>query len=57
MKFTEQKLEKASTELLSQERFFSHLGITKTQNLEKKRNLVYIYLFGLNLIKSKNGNS
>jgi hypothetical protein len=25
-----------TTELLSQERFFSHLGITKTQNLEKK---------------------
>jgi hypothetical protein len=24
------------SELLSQERFFSHLGITKTQNLEKK---------------------
>jgi hypothetical protein len=36
MKFTEQKLEKASIELLSQERFFSHLGITKNQNLEKK---------------------
>jgi len=25
-----------TTELLSQERFFSHLGITKTQYLEKK---------------------
>ena len=25
-----------TTELLSQEGFFSHLGITKTQNLEKK---------------------
>ena len=25
-----------TTELLSQERFFSHLGIAKTQNLEKK---------------------
>jgi hypothetical protein len=25
-----------TTELLSQKRFFSHLGITKTQNLEKK---------------------
>jgi hypothetical protein len=36
MKFTEQKLEKASTELLSQEGFFSHLGIAKTQYLKKK---------------------
>jgi hypothetical protein len=25
-----------TTELLSQERFFPHLGITKNQNLEKK---------------------
>ena len=35
MKFTEEKLEKAFTELLGQEGFFHHLGITITRKPEE----------------------
>ncbi len=35
MKFTEQKLEKAVTELLGQEGFPHHLGITMTHKAEE----------------------
>jgi type I restriction enzyme R subunit len=40
MKFTEEKLEKAFTELLEQEGFSHYLGVTKTRKPEKiKENL------------------
>lgn len=36
MKFTEEKLEKGFTELLGQEEFPHHLGITITRNTDEK---------------------
>ena len=42
-----------TTELLSQEGFFSHLGITKTQNLEKKEIQFIFTILGLILLNKK----
>ena len=57
MKFTEQKFEKTFTELLVTRKIFLSPWHYENSISREKRNLVYIYLIGLNLIKSKNGNS
>lgn len=45
------------TELLVTRRIFLPPWHYENSISKEKRNLVYIYLIGLNLIKSKNGNS